>query len=99
MIGKINLYPVVSWTFGLVFLREIYERLKVKHKFIKTTLGYIVALIILEYIGYTFLGIRVSSNFPGLWGFDFMHAPLVIKIVYFVVGPLYLAITDYLKVE
>ena len=99
MIGELNLFPVVSWTFGLVFLREIYERVKWKHKFIKMTLFYIIVLIIIEYIGYVFLGIQLNSNFPGLWKIDVMHSPLVLKTVYFITGPLYLAITDYLKVK
>ncbi|MBA7661292.1 hypothetical protein ES703_69307 [subsurface metagenome] len=99
MIGNLNLFPVISWTFGLVVLREIYERVKWKHKFIAITVLYIVVLVILEYIGYNFLGIHLSSNFPGLWQINAMHSPLVLKIIYFAVGPLYLAITDYLKVK
>ena len=27
MLGKVNLFPLVSWTFGLVLLREIYEKM------------------------------------------------------------------------
>lgn len=99
MIGKLNLFPVVSWTFGLVLLREIYERIKWKHKFIIITAFYIIGLIIIEYIGYVFLGIQLNSNFPSLWKIDAMHSPLVLKIIYFVTGPIYLAITDYLKVK
>ena len=99
MIGKLNLFPVVSWTFGLVLLREIYEKVKWKHKLITITAFYIIALIILEYIGYAFLGIQLNSNFPSLWKIDAMHSPLVLKVIYFVTGPIYLAITDYLKVK
>jgi hypothetical protein len=99
MLGKINLFPVVSWTFGLVVLREIYEKLKGRYKFLIAVLVYVVALVLLEYIGYNFLGIQLKSNFPGIWTIEIMHSPLFLKIVYLIVGPLYLAITDYLKVK
>ena len=99
MIGKLNLFPVVSWTFGLVLLREIYEKLKGKYRFLKITLFYVIILIILEYMGYNFLGIMLNSNFPGLWGLELFHSPFVLRIIYFVAGPIYLLITDYLKVK
>jgi len=56
-------------------------------------------MIILEYAGYNFLGIRLNSNFPGFWRIDALHSPLFLKIVYFITGPIYIAITDYLKVK
>lgn len=99
MVGSLNLFPLVSWTFGLVLLREIYERLKWKYKFVIITLFYVVVLIIFEYIGYNFLDIQLNSNFPSLWGINAMHSPLILKIIYFVAGPLYLGITDYLRVK
>jgi hypothetical protein len=99
MLGSINLFPVISWTFGLVLLREIYEKLKGKYRFIKITIFYIVVLIIIEYIGYNFLGIQLNSNFPGLWQIEVMHSPLVLKLIYFITGPVYLLITDYLGVK
>ncbi len=99
MIGKLNLFPVVSWTFGLVLLREIYEKLKGKYRFLKIILFYVIVLIILEYVGYNLLGIMLNSNFPDLWNLEIFHSPLVLRIIYFVVGPIYLLITDYLKVK
>jgi len=99
IIGGINIFPIVSWTFGLVVLREIYEKLKGKYRFLKITVFYIIILIILEYVGYNFLGIMLNSNFPGLWRLEILHSPLVLKVIYFVTGPIYLAITDYLEVK
>jgi len=99
MIGRLNLFPIVSWTFFLVLLREIYERLNGKYRLVKITLLYIIVLVVLEYVAYNFLGIRLNSNFPGLWKIDALHGPLALKLVYFAVGPLYLMITDYLGVK
>ena len=99
MIGKLNLFPIVSWTFGLVLLREVYERIKIKNKFFWVTLFYIVLLIIVEYLSYNFLNIQLNSNFPGLWKIDAMHSPWTLKIIYFITGPIYLWITNYLKVK
>ena len=99
IVGKLNLFPVVSWVFGLVLLREIYERLKIKNKFFWITVFYIIVLVILEYIGYNFLNIQLNSNFPGIWKLEVMHSPPVLRTVYFITGPLYLWVTDYLKVK
>lgn len=99
IIGGINLFPVVSWTFGLIFLREIYEKVKWRNKFLKISLLYIVCILIIEYVGYNFLGIKLNSNFPGLWDLEVLHSPFVLKAIYFVTGPIYLAVTDYLNVK
>ena len=98
-LGKINLFTLASLTLGLVLLREIYERLKGKNRFIKISLVYIVSLLVVEYIGYNFLGIRLNSNFPGFLGLDLIHTPLSSQIFYLTVGPLYILITNYLKVK
>ena len=99
MIGRINLFPLISWTMGLVILREIYERLNTKHKFVIITLLYLGFLFITEYIGYHFLGIQLNSNFPSLLGLGIIHSPLIMKIFYIIAGPFYLLVTDYLKVK
>ncbi len=100
-IGKLNLFPLIGWSGGLVLLREIYECIKVKPlgKFILTCFIYWFLLFFLEYIGYNFGGIRLSSDYPGLLGFNFMHASLLMKSFYILTGPVYLLITDYLKVK
>lgn len=99
IIGKINLFPLAGWTFGLVFLREIYEKTKLKNKFLKITAIYLIGLFVLEYIGYYLLGIRLDSNFSSLFNLGIIHAPVGMKIVYLTLGPIYLLITDYLKVK
>lgn len=98
-VGQINLFPLLSWTFGLVLLREIYERMKGKYKFVQVTILYLAVLFIVEYIGYNFGGIQLSSNFPALPILGIIHGPLLMKIFYIIAGPIYLLITDYLKVK
>ncbi len=98
-IGKINLFPLFSWTLGLVILREIYERLPKKHSFYISIIIYIIIIFLVEYIGYYVLGIKLNSNFPSLLNLGIIHASLFLKIVYLLTGPVYLLITDYLKVK
>ena len=98
-LGKINLFPLVSWTFGLVLLREIYERMNFKYKFLFISLLYWIVLFSLEYIFYYGFGIKWDTNFPSLFNLGIIHGPIGIKVFYLLGGPVYLLITDYLKVE
>lgn len=95
----INIFPFIAWTAGLVILREVYERLKGSNRFIKATAFYILILLSLEYIGYNTLGIQLTTHFDGFMGLPLLHAPLFAQVYYLSVGPIYLWITDYLKVE
>ncbi len=99
LIGRINLFPLILWTGGLVLLREIYEKLKTKHKFLIISLMYILALFIIEYIGYYIFNIRLNNDFPSLLRLGIIHAPLGMKLFYIFAGPIYILITDYLKVK
>jgi len=99
MLGKINLFPLVAWTAGLVFLREFYEKISFKHKFLIATLLYVAFLLILEYVGYNFFNIQLASNYNGIFNFELMHAPNYLGAFYFLAGPLYLIATNYLKVK
>jgi hypothetical protein len=99
MIGKINLFPLIAWTAGLVALREIYEKVNIEKKLIIFTLAYIPIIAILEYIGYNYLGIKLNSNYDGLLGLELIHNSLIMKAIYLTIGPIYLIITDYLKVK
>ena len=99
MFGRINLFSLISWTFGLVLLREIYERVKYKNRFLIVSLLYLSSLFLVEYAGYYLMGIRLTSSFPSLLNVGIIHAPLGLKIFYAFAGPVYLLITDYLKVK
>lgn len=95
----LNIFPLIAWTAGLTFLRERYENMTGKNKFWKATIFFVVSLTVLEYLGYNYWGIQLASNFPGLFGLPLLHAPLLGKIFYLTVGPIYLKITDYLGVK
>ena len=97
-VGKINLFPLALWTFGLVLLREIYKRLK-KKRFLKITVIYLASLFLLEYLGYWVLNIRLDSDYPSLLNTGIMHAPTVAQLFYILIGPVYILLTDYLKAE
>jgi len=98
-IGRINLFPLIAWTFGLVLLREVYERLKGKNRLLKAYAIYIVGLFAVEYIGYYLFNIRWDTNFPSLLNLGIIHGPIGIKVIYLLIGPIYLLITNYLEVE
>lgn len=97
--GGINLFPLVCFTFGLVLLREIYERINIKNNFILITLIYWICLFALEFIGYSILNIRVAISYPSLFNLGIIHGPLEIKIIYLILGPVYILVTDYLMVK
>jgi len=99
LFGKINLFPLVSWTFGLVLVRELYEHLHDKYRFLLTCIIYWAGLFTVEYLGYHFWNIRLNSNYPSFLGLGFMHAQVGMKAFYVLAAPVYLAITDYLKVK
>jgi len=98
-IGGINLFPLICWTFGLVVLREIYEKVKIKNKFLIVSIIYIIVLFLVEYIGYYLLKIKLNSNFPSLFGIGIIHGSIGLKLFYILAGPVYLKITDYLHVK
>jgi hypothetical protein len=98
-IGRINLFPLILWTTGLVALREIYLKIEVKHKWIVFSLLSIASVVLVEYIGYYLFNIRLSWDFPGFFGLGILHAPTFLQFFYLFVGPIYLLITDYLKVK
>ena len=60
---------------------------------------YIFALFIVEYLGYYIFKIRLNSDFPSLLRLGIIHAPLGMKLFYIFAGPIYILITDYLKVK
>ena len=97
LIGSINVFPLLAWTAALVALREVYDRLHIKYRGIIIILLYIFALFILEYVGYYFLGIRIQTEYPSLFGLGIIHGPPLIHIFYIGAGPLYLLVTNYLR--
>jgi len=99
LLGHINVYPLIAWTAGLVLLREAYEYLRVPYRFVIASISYIAALFFAEYVGYYIFNIQISGQFPSLLGIGIIHGPPIIHAFYLLAGPLYLAVTDYLKVR
>ena len=98
-IGRINLFPLICWTAGLVLTREIYVRINKKYRFLATCLIYWTLLLLLEYVFYQFFNVRLNSDYPGLFGLNLMHAEKGMKFFYLFAGPLYILLTDYLKLK
>ena len=99
LLGHINVYPLIAWTAGLVLLREAYEYLRVPYRFVIASISYVAVLFFVEYVGYYVFSIQISGQFPSLLGIGIIHGPPSIHIFYLLAGPLYLAVTDYLRVR
>lgn len=99
MLGSINLFPLVSWTAGLVMLKEVHDRLKIENKFLVVCLGYWIGLFAVEYIGYYLLGIQLNGHNPDLLGMGIIHIPTITKFFYLFAGPVYLLVAKYLKIK
>ena len=103
----VNLYPLFSWSAGLFAVYIIY----IQHRFIKERWGfvrhfilfsifYIILLLVVETIAYKYFNIRiVSASYPPISFCGCLHAPLWMKVVYFVIGPLFFAAAYMLGLE
>ncbi|MFH0869598.1 MAG: hypothetical protein V1866_00900 [archaeon] len=95
----LNLFPLVSWTLGLVLMRILYDAIDHPYKFIIICFCYWLILPSLEYVGYHCFGMRLTCDYPGLWKSDLMHAPAYSKAYYLLIGPAYLLMTNGLIIE
>lgn len=93
----LSLYPLGAWWVGLLILGEIYDALNLKHKLLASILIYFVLFIIIEYIGYHVLGVRLDSNYESLFGMGIVHGPIQMKVTYVLVGPVYVLLLSLLK--
>jgi len=96
----LNLFPLFAWTAGLVFLRELYEKVRWRpNKFFKVSAVYVICILVVEYIGYNYMNIQLAAGYPGLFGFELMHMPWWGQLYYLAIGPVYLKIADYMGVK
>lgn len=95
----LNLFPFIAWTSGLVALRELYELLPRKNAFLNISIIYTIGIIALEWIGYNIWNIQLSTNYPGLWGYELMHMPWWAQFYYLNIGIVYIYITNHMKVK
>ena len=97
--GKINLFPLIAWTAGLVFTMQIYKIIKEKDKRLALyfiVLLYLIVLFAVEYIGYNLTNIQLASDYPSLLGLGILHGPIGMKAFYLGAGPVYIIVSEYL---
>jgi len=99
--GPINVFTLVFHTTGLVILRELYKHIRGSFwkKFSYSILLYWLFLGLIEAFGFHILGIQVTPSYPSLLGLGILHVPVFAQIYYVSIGPVYLLITNYLKVK
>lgn len=99
----IPLFPLVAWILGLVafyYLNQTVIKLfpkifdKKYKKILFSLIFYSVLMVVFEGIGYNFLGIRLSSNYPGLSICNCLHAPLWMQIAYFTNGYIFIFLNE-----
>ena len=91
----VNLFSFVSWTAGLVLLREVYDYFNFRFKWIVISITYLALLILFEYIGFHHLGIELDNDYGTLLGLGVIHGPPIMHIFYPSAGPVYLLLTEY----
>ncbi len=104
-IGEFAWFPFLAWSFGLFLVYSIYLFLFKKintnfiDKFFIFSFLYWTLLIIVETLGYHFFNIHnlAAAGYKGLPICDCMHAPLWMKMVYFMLGPLYFISCEFYK--
>lgn len=94
----LDVYPLLTWSLGLLALRELYDYIKPKNATkaaIIIAISYIVALILLETLSYHVIGFKNLGlkTYPGLPICDCIHAPVSMQIYYLAIGPIYYILT------
>ncbi len=92
----LDIYPLLTWSLGLLALRELYDYIKPKNtlkSIVIITIAYIIILIILETLAYHIVGFKNPGPYPGLPICDCIHAPVFMQIYYLAIGPAYYMLT------
>lgn len=106
-LADLNLFPILAWATGLLGVYAIYRQHRYfpeawgfgKHLFLFTVFFWIL-LIFAETIAYHFFNVKlVSAVYEGLPVCDCLHAPLAVKVIYFLMGPLFFIIAYLLGLE
>lgn len=96
-----NIFPFLGWSMGLFIVYLIYSHWEYKlntiifyKKLLFFTIIYWILLIFIETFAYHGLNIQnmTTSMYSGLPFCDCIHAPNWMKVVYFLIGPLYFTI-------
>jgi len=97
-IDRFNITTWVCWTIGLMaaglFYQAIKKRtnLKLFKRIALTGLLWFISIMIIEWIGYNKMGIKLKSNYPGLFGLELMHGPWYLKIYYLTAWMIFLSL-------
>jgi hypothetical protein len=97
--GRVPLFPLLAWPYGLTLLLfwsgRLARWLGVTSTVGRIAVGYGVfapSLIAVEWVGYQFCDIRLSSSFPGFLSLDCIHIPPEMTAVYFTNGLVFLVV-------
>ncbi len=97
--GRVPMFPLLAWPFGLTLLLfwsgRLARWLGVTSTPGRIAVGYGVfapGLVAVEWVGYQFCDIRLSSTHPGFLGLDCIHIPPAMTAVYFANGLLFLIV-------
>ncbi len=95
----LNLFTFTAWTSGLVAIKEIYEWIPSKKRFLIASALYISLVMIFEFIGYNYWLIQRAADDTGLFGLSLMHMPWWGKLYYLTIGIVFLWVTDLLRIK
>ena len=96
-LGTLPAFPLLAWPYGLTLVlfwsARLARRLGVTSPAGRIAVGYGVfapSLVAVEWVGYQFCDIRLSSHYAGFLGLDCMHIPPAMTAVYFANGLVFL---------
>jgi hypothetical protein len=95
----INIFSFIAWTAALAIFKEIYDRMDGKNKFWQVTAIWVIFIVAIEWIGYNLFQIQLASHYPGLLGMELMHMPWWGQLYYLAAVPVFIKLTDFLKVK
>ena len=97
--GKVPLFPLLAWPYGLTLVLfwsgRLARWLGVTSTVGRIAVGYGIfapSLVAVEWVGYQFCDIRLSSSHPGFLGLDCIHIPPAMTAVYFANGLVFLVV-------
>jgi hypothetical protein len=102
-IGGLNMFSFSAWTAGLVVFKEIYDYFADRKNELKVfaimSVSWIFFMMIIEYIGYNILSIKLATDYAGFLGLPIMHMPWWGITYYFAAAPIFLLICKQMNVR
>jgi len=84
----LSVFPFVLWTAALAAITDLHLFL-FRGRWRITVTAWVIVVIVAEYWGYYYAGIRLASTLPGVPYLDILHGTRVLKIFYLTAGPLF----------